>query len=159
MKRAFAVFTAATILVSGAVGHEAFAQDKEIERAVSARQSLMTLFSFNLGPLGEMAKGQMDYDAETATTAAENLAALAKIDQSGMWPEGSGTEALGDETEALRVIWENHDDFTEKRDALEEATAEFASAAGQDLDALRAGIGAVGDACGACHEDFRKSDD
>ena len=39
--------------------------------------------------------------------------------------------------------------------ALETASADMIEAAGTDLDALRAGMGAIGKACGACHDDYR----
>ena len=39
--------------------------------------------------------------------------------------------------------------------ALETASADMIKAAGTDLDALKAGMGAVGKACGACHDDYR----
>ena len=37
--------------------------------AVKARQSAMTLYSFNLGLLGGMAKGDIEYDADAASAA------------------------------------------------------------------------------------------
>ena len=47
----------------------ASAQDAAVKGAITARQSLMKLYAFNLGTLGAMAQGKMDYDAEAASAA------------------------------------------------------------------------------------------
>jgi cytochrome c556 len=49
------------------------------QRAIEARQSKMTLYAFNLGLLGGMAKGDIEYDAQAAGLAAKNLAALTTV--------------------------------------------------------------------------------
>jgi len=134
----------------------ALAQD--INPAVKARQSHMTLYGHNLGLLGGMARGNIDYDAEAATAAAANLAALAALDQSRYWPEGTDSDTLM-ETRALPAIWENIPDVIEKSRTLAAATGTLATEAGGGLDALRASLGPVGEACGACHEDYRVPND
>lgn len=146
---------AAAILV-GAAGLVA-AQDAE--RAVQARNALMTLNGHYLGQLGAMAKGETPYDAAKAEAAATSLAALATLDESAMWPEGTDNETLGDKTRALPVIWSTYPAITEKMQALTDATAALAKTAGTDLASLRAGMGPVGKACGDCHETYRASKD
>ena len=54
----------------------------------------MTLYSHNLGQLAGMAKGEVDYDAEVAQTAADNLKALVMTKNGSMWPQGSDSTAL-----------------------------------------------------------------
>lgn len=146
---AFAVLAASPAAVS--------AQD--VEKAVAARQSMMKLYSFYIGTLGAMAKGELDYDAEAASKAATSLNALASLDQSKMWPQGSGNDALGEATRALPAIWATYPAIAEKGAALKEAAATMADAAGQGLDPLRGAIGPLGKACGGCHEDFRQPKD
>ncbi len=124
-------------------------------REITARQSLMRLYTFNIGTLVAMAKGEMAYDAGTAGAAAANLASLAALNQQGMWPEGSDSFD-NDGTRALPEIWDDLAGFEAKRKGLAEAAAAYADQAGAGLDALRAGLGAVGGACGACHKAFRK---
>src|SRR5690606_8364043 len=102
----------ATALATTAIG------DGNIEKAVDARQAHMDLYAFNLGLLGGMAKTQIDYDAQAASAAAANLAALSKLDQSRYWPKGSDNEALGDETDALPAIWAADSDISAKNQAL-----------------------------------------
>lgn len=124
--------------------------------AVEARQSLMHLLAFNIGTLGAMAKGQMEYDAEAASAAASNLATLATVNQMAMWPEGTDNASI-EGTAALPAIWEEGSDIGAKVTALQEATAALASTAGDGLEAVQAGMGPVGAACGACHKAYRAS--
>lgn len=153
----------AGIIAAGAIGTTAISDshaDKAALSAVKARQSLMTLQAFNIGPLGGMAKGEIEYNAEAATAAATNLAALAKMDQSRMWPPGSDNAALGDDvTEALPAIWAADSKIGDAAMALVEATTALQASAGDGLDALRGAIGPVGKACGNCHENYRKAND
>ncbi len=126
--------------------------------AIGARQSHMTLYAHNLGVLGGMAKGAMDYDADAAGAAAANLAALSKLNQSTYWPQGSDSFD-NENTDALPDIWENFGDVAEKGGALVAAAAAMETAAGGGLESLQAAIGGVGQACGACHKKYRKPQD
>lgn len=125
--------------------------------AVAARQAVMSLYSYHLGTLGAMAKGEMEYDAEAASVAASNLAALASLNQMTMWPEGTDNGSI-EGTRALPAIWEEGSDIGAKAGDLTEATAALAETAGDGLDAVRAGMGPVGQACGACHKAYRASE-
>ena len=53
--------------------------DGHIAGAIKARQALMTLYAANLGALGAMAKGDVEYKAEAASAAANNLQALVNL--------------------------------------------------------------------------------
>jgi len=144
-------------LASTAIG-ESHA-DKSHLQAVKARQSQMTLYSFNLGVLGDMAKGATEYDADVASKAASNLAALSSLDQSRLWPMGSDNSELGtDVTEALPKIWAADSDIGTMGKALADSTAALSGVAGDGLDALRGAIGGVGKACGDCHKAYRQPD-
>jgi cytochrome c556 len=126
-----------------------------VENAINARKALMQLQSFNLAPLGAMAKGEMPYDAARAKAAAANLLALASIDQTGLWIEGSDTSAAQD-TRLLPAVNGNLADLEAKHQALVTAAAAMADAAGKDLDALKAAMGGIGAACGGCHKSYRQ---
>lgn len=125
--------------------------------AVKARTSLMQLYQNNLGPLGAMAKGDVEYDADAASKAANNLALLVQLDQSTFWPQGTDADSI-DGTRALPAIWQNYPDVAEKGMALVEAVNAMQVAAGTDLEALRAAMGPIGKACGDCHETYRAPD-
>ena len=123
------------------------------EAAMAARSAHMSLYSFNLGPLGEMVKGNLDYDAEVAAAAANNLAALASIDSSRYWLDGTDMSVEG--SRAKPEIWSDPTGYAAAEMALTEAATALAAVAGNDLDALKAGFGPVGEACGVCHKAYR----
>lgn len=131
------------------------AQAPDFKNEITARQSIMRLYVFNIGQLAAMAKGEMDYDSARAAAAAGNLASLAKLDQSWMWPEGSDNFSV-DNTRAMPELWENMTDAQSKQMALIAATDTLAAVAGDGLDAVRANLGPVGQACGACHKAYRQ---
>ena len=122
--------------------------------AVKARQAHMSLYAFNLGQLGGMAKGAIEFDAGMAQAAADNLAALATMNQMSYWLPGTSTDDR-EGTDALPAIWQPGSDVGAKGKALAEAALAMQAAAGS-LDGIRASIGAVGGACGACHKAYRK---
>lgn len=129
-----------------------FAQD--VSAAVGARQGQFKLMALNMGVLGNMARGNTEYDAAQATAAANNLVAISMLDQSFHWPEGSDNMAI-DGTRALPAIWENLPDVVMKWQAFGAAATGLAAEAGNGLDAMRAAIGPVGGTCGACHDAYR----
>ena len=134
--------------------------DTPYERHLTARQGYMDVLAFNIGVLGNMARGNIDYDAAAAQTAADNLVAMASVDGRAFWPEGSDNFALGeDATRALPAIWDDPEGFGAAWMEYGEAANGMAEVAGDGLDALRAGIGPLGSSCGSCHEDFRQSND
>jgi cytochrome c556 len=128
--------------------------DKALQGAIDARQAAMKLYAFNLGQLGAMAKGAMDYDADKAAGAASNLYALVTMDQSSVWPAGSDNGAV-DTTRALPAIWNDFPGVMAASKAMVEAAATMKDAAGTDLASLQGAIGAVGGACGGCHKAYR----
>lgn len=128
--------------------------DTAVDPAVKARQSVMTLYSNSLGQLGAMAKGDVAYDADAASAAANNLVLLTQLNQSTFWPQGTDSGAMSG-TRALPALWENFPDVMAKGQALGEAALAMQAAAGTDLEALRAAMGPLGGACGGCHKAYR----
>ena len=122
--------------------------------AVEMRQGHMLNFAHNLMTLGAMAQEKAEYDAATATAAAENLSHLAAIHWDYYWPEGT-SNADREDSGALPAIWENMDDFNAKHEALQQALATLQTAAGTDLASLQGAMQGVGKACGDCHETYR----
>lgn len=156
MKRMIvAAMVAAGIVAGTGVAVSGEAEDK----AIKARQSVMQLYSFNLGKLGAMVKGEMEYDAAQAKIAADNLVAAASIRQDAMWPEGTAMEDAGMEgkTWAKKAAWDTFPEVSKKHEALVAAADKMAEAAGGGVDAIKAAIGAVGASCKGCHENFRAS--
>lgn len=131
------------------------AKDPE-ESAIDARQGEMQLRAFNTGPLVAMAKGEIPYDAEMAGTLANNLKVLLSLDNSRAWMKGTSNEDYPGKTEALPAIWDSGSEIGDRGEAFAKAVNELADAAGQGLDALRPAVVNLGDACKACHDDYRE---
>ncbi|WP_299353152.1 cytochrome c [uncultured Shimia sp.] len=138
----------ATIFLGAATAHETD------NPAVTARMAIMQLYANNLGQLGAMAKGNVEYSADAATAAANNLGLLVQLDQSTLWPAGTDTDSISN-TRALPEIWQNFPDVMAKGKALSEAVTAMQAAAGTDLASLQGAMGALGGACGACHKAYR----
>ncbi|PFG62384.1 cytochrome c556 [Thioclava sp. ES.031] len=129
----------------------AFAQSPK--DAVEARQGFFDLLGAQMAVLAPMAQGKMDFDAAKAQTAANNIAALAKVDISPLFVEGTSVDDMM-ETHAKSEIWSNMDLFMEKADALHQAAAEMPDAAGS-LETLQPAVGKLGGTCKGCHDEFR----
>ena len=149
LRRAFTLAAASFALSASAAGDP-------VDKAIEARRAVMTLQSWYAGPLFQMARGAIPYEADAATRYAANLAAIVNADGGAMWPEGSDHRAYPGETRALPEIWSAGSEVGERDQALREAVAALAEVAGDGLDALRSRIGPVGNACSRCHDDYRE---
>ncbi len=145
-----AALAAACAIATGATAVQA----QDLPFPVKARQGNMTMMGLNVGVLVGMARGDAEYDAETAQAAADNLVAMASIDQRFHWPEGTDNMTLVG-SRALPEIWENQADFMEKYEAFGAAAAGLSAVAGDGLDPMRAAIGPLGASCNACHDDYQ----
>ncbi len=121
----------------------------------SYRQSYFALLGANFGPIGAMVKGEMPWNQEQLQGFADDLAAVAELNILRGFPAGSekGT------TRARPGIWNNLDDFAGKFDDLKSATGALqATVAGGDRAAIAQQVGAVGQACKACHDEYKSKD-
>ncbi len=148
---------AGTLLTASAQGDE----PTPAERAASAaetRQAVFKLLGYNMGTIGAMAKGDIEFDAEIAERNARRIATLAS-----MIPElfaRMDTREFDVETEALDVIWENPEKFKSRAMDLVDGANEFADiAANGDRREIIGNVRALGSNCGNCHDDFRVDDD
>jgi cytochrome c556 len=147
------LLAAAAILAIAGTGI-AVAQDAPFGMQIKARQGIMAYRALQLGVLGKMAKGEMDYDAAAAQKAADNLMSTVTLDASMLWPQGSDNSANPAST-ALAAIWADGSDIGDKAKAFAEAATAMQSAAGTDLASLQGAMAGLGGACGACHKAFR----
>ncbi|MCP4430787.1 MAG: cytochrome c [Gammaproteobacteria bacterium] len=154
MYKATRIIILTTGLILAAPG---IAADKDPNlKLIKARQGEMQLRSFNAGPLFGMAKGKIAYNAELASTLANNLATQLKLDMGRAWPKDTDNVAYKGKTTALPKIWTTYPDIAEKGKAYARAVNELAAVAGNGLDALKSKIGALGKGCKGCHDNFRK---
>ena len=149
------MMTAALAIVLGAgVTFAGSHADPAIQGAIKARQGQMNLYQLNVGLLFGMAKGDVEYNAEAAQGAANNLKALSMLDASAMWPQGSDMGSV-EGTRAKAEIWTTFPAVFEKAGAMTAAATAVADVAGNDLASLQGAIGQLGGACNACHKEFR----
>jgi len=131
----------------------AFAADP-VADTIDARQGYFKLLGANVGILAGMARGQTEYSAEGAQTAADNIAVLTSYDMGHLFMPGTSS-ADSDATRALPKIWEDFAGVGEKGAALREAAAAMQAAAGQGQAEMGAALGPLGGTCKACHDAYR----
>lgn len=149
--------TAATLTVTAALLSSmalAGSHGGDVPASVKARQAHMRLNIHNAGILFGMAQDKAPYDAERAAAAAGNLATLSKVSHIGYWEPGTDSESI-EGTRALPAIFAADSEAGTIAGQLSDAADALAAVAGDGLDALKANIGPVGQACTACHEKYR----
>jgi cytochrome c556 len=147
--KTFLILLAVSIGISGG---PVVAQDADA--AIKARQGQFRIMALNLATLGAIAKGETEYDAEVAQTAAANLVTISQIDQRLNWPKDSSQMDTAN-TRAEVEIWDNYDDFIAKWEEFGGAALAMQEAAGNGVDDIRAAMGTLGGTCKACHERYR----
>ena len=129
----------------------AYSQAKP-ETLVKQRQAAMTLQGKYWGPLGGMAQGKVPYDAAVVARNAGYLDALSKMPWDGFNPSTKDVKSA-----ALPVVYTDTAKFKEAQDHFQsEVSRLVAVSKGGDEAAVKAQLGAVGKACGSCHESFRE---
>lgn len=141
--------TATVIATAGIAGSHA---SKDMEPPVAARHHQMQMVAYHIGVLGAVAKGEVDYDAAMVSAAASNLAALASMAPATLWVEGT-EQGTATGSRAKAEIWSDPEGFATRFKAMADAATTLMDAG--DLDAVRAGMGALGGSCKACHEKYR----
>lgn len=127
--------------------------EKQAKTAVQFRQALLQLVRSNMGPLGGMAKGQIEYDADVINKNAMRIEQLALMMSDYF---DTDTRKFDLSTEAADIIWEQKSDFNSKAQDLVEAAVSLQKIAMAKDDAnYRKGIGALGATCKACHDKFK----
>ena len=120
---------------------------------IAERQAAMKDNNRQVKVLAAIAKGDTKFDGATVKEASATiLAGLTKAQ--GSFPEGS----INPKTSyALPVIWQKPDDFTKRfGDAKAAAGALVEIGTANQADQFRPALKRLGDACGSCHEVFRK---
>lgn len=149
-KSAIAVGLSAALIATASVAGSHVA--KSSNAAVSARHAQMQIIGYSIGVLGAVAKGEMEFDAAMVNSAATNLNRMATLDPATLWIAGTEQGAV-DGSRAKAEIWSDSAGFAEKFADMDKASAALMGAA--DVDAVRAGMGALGGTCKACHEKYR----
>jgi cytochrome c556 len=128
--------------------------DKQIPQ--SYRQSWFAMIAANFGPMVAMVKGEIPWQENEMAAYADQLAALTTLDVMRGFADGSDKGT----TRAKPDIWENMPDFQAKMDDLDKAVGALQEVANQGTDrkAIAAAVGATGEACKACHDEYKSKD-
>lgn len=118
---------------------------------IATRKAVMKNNGAAIGALVAMAKGEAEFDARVANIAVRTLY-NGSADIPALFP--AGTES-GGETEALPAIWSDAAGFAAKAEAMNAAAAQLIATPIENLDGVRAAVGALGQTCQGCHETFR----
>ncbi len=125
----------------------------EVEDAVDYRQGAMNVFSWNVGLMAAMVKGEIPFDAAVFQGYAADLASAAGLNILRGFPEDSVT----DDSDAKDEIWLNWSDFESKLQGLRTESAKLAEVtAGGDEASIKAQFDATRRACKACHDDYKQ---
>lgn len=131
----------------------AAAQFRNAEAAIKYRQSVMTLQNYHLGRIFAMVNGRVPFDAKVA---AEDAAVVDLVDHLPFVAFTVGSDT-GAKTAAKPEIWKERAKFDAMAVKLQEETAKLHAAAKTgSLDAIKPAVGAVAEACKACHDLYRK---
>ena len=146
---------ALAILVAGAVGIMSLsppvAAADDPANVIKYRKQVMVASASHITNIFSTLKGETFYGGHIAAHARAISDGAAMMPD--IFPQGSGD---GD-TAALPLIWQDWPKFKAAAMALKTAADDLASAAGTgDMATIAAAAGAVGKACGGCHEPFRK---
>jgi len=122
---------------------------------VHERHELMEGVGDAAKPIGQMLKGERDFDAGVVMASFETFGeASAKF--GGLFPPGSET---GEGTEAAPAIWEDRDGFEQALATWAEAVDAAIAAQPQTLEATKPVAGEIFKACKGCHDNYRIEDE
>jgi cytochrome c556 len=139
-------------LAGATVALPAAAQFQKPEDAIKYRKAAFTVMAAHFGRVAGMAAGKIPFDAAAAASNADTATTMSKLPFAGFI---DGTSA--GETKAKPEIWTDRAKFDAAAGKMQEEMAKLNVAAKSgNLDAIKAGVGATGKACKACHDDFRK---
>ena len=152
-KLALAAFCSLSV-ISVALAQDAPASPEEqAQQAAELRQSVFKLMGWSMGPLAAMLRNRMPFDAAVAQKSAGRIEQLAPMISDVFQQD---TRKFKVKTKAREGIWTNKSDFDAKaQELLKAANALVAAAKTGEKGATLKAAGAVGKACGSCHDDYR----
>lgn len=127
----------------------AFAHSGVKDPDVMNRMMGMSELAKQMKVIGGMHMGQASFDAVAVNAALEKIA-----EEASYIPSLFETKALDPKSEALPVIWDDFATFTARAEALQTTAAGLAGTVGSSGDLMQV-MHEIGQACGACHSDFR----
>ena len=130
----------------------ASAQFQKPEDAIKYRKAAFTVMGAHFGRIGAMASGKAPFDAAAAAANADIVSTMSKLPYAG-FIEGTAT---GD-TRAKPEIWTERAKFDAAANKMQEEVGKLNVAAKSgNLDQIKVAVGAAGQSCKACHDNYRK---
>lgn len=147
-----------TLIMVAAVAFTAtaFAQSSSPADTIKARQQRFK----DIGAAFKVIRDQMrgTPDAAAVKKAAAEIKKGSQ-DLPGWFPKGSGTDA-GVKTAVRDAVWSDSEGFATAAKKFEEEAAKFAQLADAgDMAAVGAGVRALGQTCGGCHDKYKVKED
>lgn len=128
------------------------AQFQKPEDAVKYRKAGMTVMGAHFGRIGAMAQGRVPFDANVAAANADLVVTMSKLPFAGFVEGTSGK----DKGEPNAKVWSDRAGFDAGAKKMQDEVVKLAAAARtNNLETLKTAFGAAGDACKACHDDYR----
>lgn len=125
----------------------------DADKAVEYRQKALSIMQNNFAVMGDMVKGDIEFDGMIFAERANDFAALSAIPWVGFSQPGAQP---GNNTDALPAIWDNWDDFVERAEQLQnDAQALKAAAEGGDQANIRTAFLAAARNCKGCHDQYK----
>ena len=146
------LWMAAAAIAGAGVAVPAAAQFAKPEDAIKYRKAAFTVMGTHFGRVAAMANGRVPFDAKAAADNAEIATIMSKLPYAG-FVEGTDKG----ETRAEPKIWTEMDKFRAAASKMQDEMAKLNAAAKTgNPDAIKAAVGATGQACKACHDTYRK---
>ncbi len=142
--------TAAAVAVLPIIAHANAAED-----TIEARHGFMKMLAINMGQLAGMAKGEIGYDEDMAVAAATNIQALTGYDLPSLFIAGTSSDE-NPESDALPVVWEKPEEFSNAFMQLREAAAGAPDAVKGGQANVGPALQKLGTGCKNCHDTYRK---
>ena len=122
---------------------------------VHARHELMEGVGDAAKPIGQMLKGEREFDAAVVMASFQTFDE-ASAEFGDLFPPGSET---GQDTEAAPAIWEDRAGFEEALAAWAGAVDAAIAANPQTLDETKPVAGEIFNTCKGCHDNYRIEDE
>ena len=134
-------------LVLGLAGGAAMAQADE--GAIEYRQAVFQAIGGHMSALVKIVRQEVPHTQDVMIHA-EGIADFAPLTEH-IFPEGSGDGR----TDALAAIWEDTEDFAQRRQTFLTAAEDLRGAAGGSMREFVGAFQELGNSCQGCHDNYR----
>lgn len=125
----------------------------KVEDAIDYRQSVFKLFKANMGHMGAMIKGKVEYNEKNFNYHAKQLKELNDMP----WMYFIANSDMN--SKAKSDIWEDSSGFKKAANSFKKATNnldKLAKAKNSDNDAVKKAFVRVGKSCKSCHKKYKE---